>query len=138
MKAELKLLEGMSFVASAESGPGIVLDASPEVGGQNRGARPLELMLMSLGGCTAMDVMHILRKSRQEVTDCKITVEADRAESHPKVFTKIHVHYVVTGKNLSDKHVSRAIKLSSEKFCSASEMLKKVATLTHDYEIVEA
>lgn len=113
------------------------MDGSPESGGRNLGARPMEMLLMGMGGCTAFDVVHILRKGRHDVRDCELHLEAERSESDPKVFTRIHVHFIVKGKGLSDAAVDRAIHLSAEKYCSASIMLGKTAQITHDYEIVE-
>lgn len=137
MKAKLKLLDGVAFEATADSGHTIITDGPPEFGGNNRGTRPMELVLLGLGACTAFDVVHILRKSRQEISDCQVELEAERAGAPPKVFTRIHVHYVVSGKGLKDAMVERAIKLSEEKYCSASIMLGKTAKITHDYEIIQ-
>jgi len=138
MQARIKWVDGVSFVATSGSGHSVVIDGPPDHGGRDLGVRPMELMLMGLGGCTAFDVMHILRKARQSVTDCVVDLRAERAQSEPKVFTKIHVHFVVTGRGLSEKHVSRAVSLSADKYCSASVMLGKTADITHDFEIVEA
>lgn len=138
MKARVKLVEGITFVAESGSGHAVVMDASPEVGGRDLGARPMEMLLMGAGGCSAIDVVHILRKARQELVDCVVELEADRAAEDPKVFTRIHMHYVVTGRNLNPSQVERAIKLSKEKYCSATIMLAKTAEVTSDYEIREA
>lgn len=138
MKAKLKLLDGVSFEASADSGHTIITDGPPEFGGKNRGTRPMELILLGLGACTAFDVVHILRKSRQEVIDCEVELDAERAEIPPKVFTRIHIHFIVSGKDLKEAAVERAIYLSAEKYCSASIMLAKTAEITHDYEITQA
>lgn len=138
MRATVKLLDGVAFEAQADSGPKIVMDGAPEYGGQDRGPRPMELVLMGMGGCTAFDVVYILRRQRQEVTDCRVELEAERAPTDPKVFTRIHVHFVVTGRKLKNEHVRRAVELSADKYCSASIMLGKTAKITHDYEIVEA
>ena len=135
MKARIKWLDNMSFVGESGSGHSIVMDASPEVGGRDLGARPMEMLLLGLGGCSSIDVLMILQKARQDVTDCTVEIEALRADKEPKVFTKIHLHFVVEGRNLSDKRVERAIKLSAEKYCSASLMLEKSAEITHDYEV---
>jgi putative redox protein len=113
------------------------MDGSPEFGGQNRGPRPMELLLLGMGGCTAFDVVLILRKGRQDITDCVAQIDAERAPADPKVFTRIHVHFVVTGRKLDAKRVEQALKLSAEKYCSASIMLAKTAEITHDFEIVE-
>ena len=138
MKARVKLVEGMTFVAESGSGHAVVMDASPDVGGRDLGARPMELVLMGAGGCSAIDVVHILRKSRQDMVDCVVELEAERAPEDPKVFTRIHMHYVVTGRGLNPAQVERAIKLSKEKYCSATIMLAKTAEVTSDYEIREA
>lgn len=138
MKARIKLVEGMAFMAESGSGHGVVVDASPDIGGRNLGARPMELVLMGAGACTAIDVVMILRKARQPVTDCVVDVEAERAEDDPKVFTKIHLRYAVTGKGLATAQVERAIRLSKEKYCSATIMLAKTAEVTFEYEVREA
>jgi putative redox protein len=138
MKARVKLIEGVSFAGQSESGHTVVMDGAPEAGGKNLGVRPMEMVLMGLGGCSAFDVVMILRKSRQQVTDCVADLDATRADSDPKVFTKIHVHFTVTGKSLDPKRVEQAVKLSAEKYCSASIMLGKTAEITHDFEVVEA
>ncbi len=138
MKARIKWLEGVSFVAQSGSGHSVVMDGPPDDGGRNLGVRPMEMLLMGMGGCTAFDVMLILRRSRQAVTDCVVELSAERVEEPPKVFSKIHAHFIVTGNGLSEKHVRRAVELSAEKYCSASIMLGKTAEITHDFEIVEA
>jgi putative redox protein len=138
MKVRVKWLENVSFVAESESGHAFVMDGAPEGGGRNLGPRPMETVLMGTGGCTAYDVVHILRKSRAPVTHCEVQIEAERATEDPKVFTKIHFHFVVTGKGLKPQVVERAVALSAEKYCSASIMLGKTAAITHDFEIVEA
>jgi putative redox protein len=138
MKARIQLVEGMTFVAESGSGHAVVVDASPDVGGRNLGARPMELVLMGTGSCSAIDVMHILRKARQAVTGCVVELEAERASEDPKVFTRIRMRYVVTGKALARAQVERAIKLSKEKYCSASVMLAKTAEFEIDFEIREA
>jgi putative redox protein len=137
MKARIKLSEGVTFIAESGSSHAVVVDGSPDVGGRNLGARPMELVLMGTGACSAIDVVLILRKARQAIEDCVVELEADRAESDPKVFTRIRMHYVVTGKGLSPAQVERAIKLSKDKYCSASAMLAKTAEITADFEIVE-
>jgi putative redox protein len=138
MKARVKLAEGMTFVAESGSGHAVVVDAAPDVGGKNLGARPMELVLMGTGACTAIDVMHILRKARQPVTDCVVELEAERAGEDPKVFTAIKLRYIVTGLGLAHAQVERAIKLSKEKYCSATIMLAKTADVTFDFEVREA
>lgn len=137
MKARLKLIENVCLMAEAESGHAVVIEGSPEIGGRNRGIRPMEMLLMGLGGCTSMDVLSILQKQRQQVTDCIIEVQGERGEEHPKVFTKIHVHYIIKGRDLKETHVKRAVELSAQKYCSVSAMLGKTADITHDYEIIE-
>jgi putative redox protein len=137
MKARVRWVENALFLAESGSGHAVVMDGPPESGGRNLGVRPMEMLLMGMGGCTAFDVVHILRKGRHDVRDCELQLEADRAESDPKVFTRIHVHFVVKGKGLNDTVVNRAVQLSAEKYCSASIMLGKTAQITHDYEIVE-
>ena len=138
MKARIKLADGMTFVAESGSGHAVVVDAAPDVGGRDLGPRPMELVLMGAGACTAIDVMHILRKSRQAVTDCVVELEAERAAEEPKVFTRIRMRYVVTGKALAAAQVERAIKLSKEKYCSATIMLAKTAEIDFDFEVREA
>ena len=138
MKAKVQLLDGMTFVAESGSGHAVVVDAAPDVGGRDLGARPMELVLMGTGACTAIDVVHILRKARQHVTGCVVEMDSERAPEDPKVFTRIHLHYVVTGKGLAHSQVERAIKLSKEKYCSATIMLAKSAEITFDFEVREA
>ena len=138
MKARVKLLEDVCFIGQSESGHSVVMDGAPEAGGKNLGVRPMEMLLMGLGGCSAFDVVMILRKSRQQVSDCVADLDATRADSDPKVFTKIHVHFTVSGKGLDPKRVEQAVKLSAEKYCSASIMLGKTAEITHDFELIES
>ena len=137
MKATIQWTGEVSFEGSADSGHKVTMDGPSEHGGRDRGSRPMELVLIGMGGCTAFDVVHILRKSRQEITDCAAEINAERADTEPKVFTRIHVHFKVSGKKLDPKRVENAIKLSAEKYCSASIMLGKTAKITHDFEIVE-
>ena len=137
MKATVRWAGEACFEGQSETGHTVVMDGSPEFGGQNRGARPMELLLLGMGGCTAFDVVLILRRSRQDITDCVAHIDAERAPADPKVFTKIHVHFVVSGRLLDPKRVEQALKLSAEKYCSASIMLAKTAVMTHDFEIVE-
>ena len=138
MKARIQLVEGMTFVAESGSGHAVVVDAAPDVGGKNLGARPMELVLMGTGACSSIDVVHILRKARQDVRDCVVELEAERAAADPKVFTRIRFHYVVTGKALAAAQVERAINLSKDKYCSATAMLAKTAEISVDYELREA
>jgi len=137
MKVSVKWVQGMMFLGESGSGHTVIMDGPPEAGGRNMGIRPMEMLLLGTGGCTSFDVMSILKKSRQAVTDCVAEVTAERAETAPKVFTKIHIHFVVTGKGLSEKSVARAVLLTAEKYCSASIMLAQVAEVTHDFEVVE-
>jgi putative redox protein len=127
----------MAFAASGDSGHTVLMDASPDVGGQDRGSRPMELLLMGLGGCSSIDVMMMLNKSRQDVIGCRAVIEAERADAIPAVFTRIHVHFKVSGRGISEKHVERAVRLSAEKYCSASIMLAQVAEMTHSFEVIE-
>ncbi len=138
MKARVKLIEGVTFLAESGSGHASVIDGAPEHGGRNLGPRPMEMLLLGMGGCTAFDVVSILRKGRQAVTDCEAVLDAERAQSEPRVFTRIHVRFVVTGHDLKPHQVKRAVELSAEKYCSASIMLGKTARITHDFEIREA
>ena len=138
MKTRVRWLEGMTMVGESASGHGVVMDAAAEVGGRNLGARPMEMLLLGLGGCTPIAKILILERARQAVTDCVVEIEAERAQTDPKVFTRIHVHFIVTGKGLKENHVKRAVALSAEKYCSASIMLGKTAAISHTYEIVES
>jgi len=135
MKARAKLIEGMAFLGEAGSGHTVVMDGSPEYGGRNIGIRPMELLLVGLAGCTAFDVVNILRKGREDVADCIVEVSATRAGEDPKVVTAIHLDYIVKGKGLSETKVERAISLSKEKYCSASIMLGKTARITHAWKV---
>lgn len=137
MKARIKWVQDMMFVGESGSGHAVVMDGAPEAGGRNLGIRPMEMLLIGMGGCSAFDVMLILKRGRQPVTDCFVELSAERAEADPKVFTRIHARYVVTGRGLDPAKVERAISLSAEKYCSASVMLGKTAEITHDFEIVE-
>lgn len=138
MKVHLKWTGDASFQATSESGHTITMDGPPEGGGRNLGPRPMEMLLMGAAGCSTYDVVHILKKSRADIRDCIVEIVAERASEDPKVFTQIHLHFVVTGKGLKPELVARAIKLSAEKYCSATIMLGKTAQITHDYAITEA
>lgn len=138
MKARIQWVENAQFKAESGSGHTVLMDGPPESGGANMGPRPMELLLMGMGGCASFDVVHILKKGRHDVRDCVATLEAERAETDPKVFTQIHLHFKVMGKGLAEAAVRRAVELSAEKYCSASIMLGKTATITHDFEIVES
>jgi len=128
----------MSFVAETGSGHAFVMDGAPEAGGRNMGPRPMEAVLSGTGACTAFDVVLILKKSRQQVTGCDVKLTAERAETDPKVFTKIHMHFIVTGRDIKTSVLENALRLSHEKYCSASAMLAKTADITYDYEVVAA
>ncbi len=136
MKMRIKWNDRVSFLGETEGGHTVLMDGAPEAGGRNLGLRPMELVLMGTGGCTAFDVVMILKKSRQDISDCIVEIEAERATEDPKVFTRIHYHFILTGNNLELQQVDRAINLSAEKYCSASIMLGKTAEITHDFEIV--
>lgn len=136
MKTRIKWIEDVCLLAESGSGHGVIIDGAPEIGGKNLGVRPMEMLLMGLGGCTTMDVLSILKKQRQNITDCQIEIEAQRADDIPKIFNKIHLHFIVKGHNLKQSAVERAIQLSAEKYCSASAMLEKSAQITHDFEII--
>jgi putative redox protein len=127
----------MSFVAETGSGHAVIMDGAPEAGGRNLGPRPMEMMLAGAGGCTAFDIVLILKKGRQTVTGCDVSLKAERAETDPKIFTHIHFHSRVKGKQLKPEAVERAIALSKDKYCSASIILGKTAEITHDFEIIE-
>ena len=135
MKARVKWVEGVTMLGESLSGHAVVMDGPPEYGGRNLGVRPMEMLLLGMGGCTQFDVLLILRKARQEVTDCVVELDAERAAEDPKVFTRIHTHFIVSGRGLNPKQVERAIGLSAEKYCSASIMLGATAAITHDFEI---
>jgi len=137
MKARVKWVEQVSFLGETESGHAVLMDGAPAAGGRNLGPRPMEMLLIGAGGCTSFDVISILKKSRQAVSDCYVELDAERAETDPKVFTKIHMHFVVTGKDIKPEAVEKAIKLSAEKYCSASIMLGATAAITHDFEVVQ-
>ena len=137
MKVRIKWIDGVAFIAETETSHAIVMDGAVEGGGRNLGPRPMETVLAGTGGCTAYDVVTILRKSRQDIVGVTVDLDAERAPADPKVFTRIHVHVVVTGRNLRPEAVARAIDLSAEKYCSASIMLGKTAEITHDFEIVD-
>jgi len=137
MKGTVTLQEGSTFEGVAGSGHRVTMDVAPEVGGRNLGRRPMEMVLLGLGGCTAIDVLQMLRKGRQPITDMRVELDAERADDVPKVFTRIHLHFVLTGAGLDPHKIERAINLSASKYCSASMMLNKTAEMTHDFEIVK-
>ncbi len=136
MKAQVSLRSGVCFEAVTGTGHTIIMDGPEESGGKNQGGRPMEMLLIGMGGCTAYDVVTILRKARQQLDDCVIDITSERADEPPKVFTKIHLHYKLTGKDIQTAKVERAINLSTEKYCSATIMLAKTADVTHSYEII--
>ena len=138
MQTSVHWLENVAFEAKSESGHSVVMYGSAEYGGENRGPRPMELILMGLGGCASFDIVTILKKSRQDVTDVVCHLKAERADAIPAVFTKIHLHFIVTGKAVKAKQVEKAVELSAEKYCSASKMLSDGGVeITHDFEIIE-
>lgn len=137
MKARIKWIQDVMFLGESGSGHSVVMDGAPEAGGRNLGFRPMEMMLLGLGSCSAFDVMLILKRGRETVTDCVVEIDGERAETDPKVFTRITMRYVVTGKALDRNKVERAVKLSAEKYCSASAIMAKTAELIHTIEIIE-
>jgi putative redox protein len=138
MQATVKWVDNAMFLAESGSGHTVVMDGSAELGGRNMGPRPMEMLLMGMGGCASYDVMSMLKKSRQQVQDCRVEIAAERADAVPAVFTKIHLKFVVTGAKLKDSAVKRAVELSAEKYCSASIMMEAAGVeVSHDYEVVE-
>jgi putative redox protein len=137
MECTVRWHEGMSFIAETGSGHLVAMDGAPTAGGRNLAPRPMELLLAGTGGCTSFDVIMILQKGRQQVVDCEVNLTAERAEEDPKIFTHINMHFVITGRGLKPEVVERAVKLSAEKYCSASIMLGKTAVINHTWEIVE-
>ena len=138
MDCTVRWHEGMSFVAETGSGHLVCMDGSPEAGGRNLAPRPMELLLAGAGGCTAFDIVLILQRGRHEVSGCEVRLQAERAETDPKVFTRINMHFVVTGKKLKPEAVERAVTLSAEKYCSATIMLGKTAAISHSFEVAES
>ena len=136
METQVKWAGNAAFIGRASSGHTVVMDGPAEGGGRNLGPRPMEMLILGMGACSTYDVVSILKKSRQEITDCEIKITSQRADSDPKVFTDIQLHFIVSGKDLKEKQVERAIKLSAEKYCSASIMLAATANITHDFEII--
>ena len=137
MNISVNWVDGMLMVGKSHSGHSITMDGPPEIGGENLGVRPMEMLLLGVAGCTMIDVVTTLKKMRQELTHCETKLSAERAADHPKVFTDIHIQFIVKGKDLDPKKVEKAITLSAEKYCSASIMLGETASITHDFEIVE-
>lgn len=138
MKASIEWTGDAGFLGKSGSGHAVQMDGPPDHGGKNQGPRPMEMLLLGLGGCAAFDVVLILKRGRQAISGCQAEIEADRADTDPKVFTRIHLHFVVEGTDLDPRKVERAISMSAEKYCSASIMLAKTAQITHDFEIVQA
>ena len=137
MNISVNWVDGMLMVGKSHSGHSITMDGPPEIGGDNLGVRPMEMLLLGVAGCTMIDVVTTLKKMRHELTHCETKVNAERADDHPKVFTDIHIHFLVKGNDLDSKKVEKAITLSAEKYCSASIMLGKTASISHDFEILE-
>lgn len=136
MKARVKWVEDLLFLGESGTGHTIVMDGPEELGGHGTGIRPMELLLLGMGGCTSFDMVQMLKKGRQDIRDCVVEIDSERSDAVPKVFTKINVHYKVTGKDLKEAQVKRAVELSTQKYCSASIMLGETAEITHDYEII--
>ena len=137
MNISVNWIDGMLMVGKSHSGHSITMDGPPEIGGENLGVRPMEMLLLGVAGCTMIDVVTTLKKMRQDLTNCETKLSAERADEHPKVFTDIHIQFIVKGQDLDPKKVEKAITLSAEKYCSASIMLGETATITHDFEVVE-
>jgi putative redox protein len=136
MNISVNWIDGMLMVGKSHSGHSITMDGPPEIGGNNLGVRPMEMLLLGVAGCTMIDVVTTLKKMRQDLTNCETKLSAERADEHPKVFTDIHIQFIVKGQDLAPKKVEKAITVSAEKYCSASIMLGKTASITHDFEIV--
>ena len=137
MNISVNWIDGMLMVGKSHSGHSITMDGPPEIGGNNLGVRPMEMLLLGVAGCTMIDVVTTLKKMRQDLTNCETKLSAERADEHPKVFTDIHIQFIVKGQDLDPKKVEKAITLSAEKYCSASIMLGETATITHDFEVIE-
>ena len=137
MNSTVKWIDNMMMLGTSASGHAVVMDGPEELGGKNLGIRPMEMLLLGMGGCTTIDVVSTLKKMRETVCDCRVEISTQRAEEHPKIFTKIHLHFIIKGTDLNDKKVAKAISLSADKYCSASIMLGKTARITHDFEIHE-
>ncbi len=138
MKTRVKWLDHMSFIGESASGHSVVMDGPPEAGGRNLGVRPMEMLLLGMGGCSSFDVVSMLKKGRQDITSCEVEIESERADEEPKVFTKIHMHFIIKGNAVSESKVKKAVSLSADKYCSASIMLGKTAEVTHDFVVVNA
>ena len=133
MNTTVRWIDGMMMVGESASGHALIMDGPEDLGGKNLGVRPMEMLLLGMGGCTTVDVVSTLKKMREEVRDCHVEISAQRSDEHPKVFTKIHPHFVIKGDNLNDKKIAKAVSLSADKYCSASIMLGKMAEITHDF-----
>ncbi len=138
MEVSAQWVDGICFLGTTESGHSVVMDGAPAVGGHNRGARPMEMLLLGIAGCSSIDVVNIVKKQRQDIVDCFTHVKAERAQTEPKVFTKIHIHFEVLGKDLKEDAVAKAVELSAEKYCSASIMLGKACEISHSFEVKQA
>lgn len=136
-ETKVKWIADAAFIGTASSGHTILMDGPPEGGGNNWGVRPMEMLILGMGACSAYDVVSILKKSRQKIINCEAKISYQRSDNHPKVFTHIHIHFVVSGYDLQEKKIARAIKLSAEQYCSASIMLAAVAQVTHDFELID-
>lgn len=136
MKANVKWVDNRTFLGESGSGHTVVMDGPPEHGGRNIGIRPMEMILLGMGGCAVFDVIDILQKGRKDIIDCMVEITAERADTIPKVFSNIQLHFKVTGRNLKDSVVQRAIQLSAEKYCSATIMLGKSVAISHDFEVI--
>jgi len=137
MNISVNWVDGLLMVGKSDSGHTITMDGPPESGGENLGVRPMEMLLLGVAGCTMIDVVTTLKKMRQDLSHLETKINAERATDHPKVFTDIHIHFILKGQNLDEKKVDKAITLSAEKYCSASIMLGETATITHDFEVIE-
>jgi putative redox protein len=137
LNSKIKLVENMQFIAEADSGHAVVMDAAPPVGGNNTGSRPSELLLMAFGGCSGMDVISVLRKKKQDVSNLEINVKGETAENHPRYFTGIHIEYIITGRDVSEDAVERSIKLSLDKYCMVGTTIGKAAKISHSYKIID-
>ncbi len=137
MKARIKWIENACLLGESDSGHGVVIDGAAEIGGRNMGIRPMEMILMGLGSCTAMDVLNILKKQRQNISDCVIEVEGTRRDEYPQIFSTIHIHFIITGRDIKESLLKKAVNLSAEKYCSVSAMLSATTKITHDYERID-
>jgi putative redox protein len=137
MNLSVNWIDGMLMVGKSHSGHSITMDGPTEIGGENLGVRPMEMLLLGVAGCTMIDVVTVLKKMRQDLSHCETKISAKRANEHPKVFTDIHIHFIVQGRDLDSIKVEKAIRLSAEKYCSASIMLGKTASITHDFEVIQ-